>query len=87
MKALLRKELEHLTDPFTTEFAKEHGVVSKKQALYWIHFPSSREHLEAAKKRIKFEGFSSFSSRSSETNCEIKVPLKATLLQKLVKPS
>ena len=57
MKALLRKELEHIKDPFTTEFAKEHGVVSKKQALFWIHFPSSREHLEAAKKRIKFEEF------------------------------
>ena len=57
MKALLRKELEQIQDPFTAEFAKEHGVVSKKQALYWIHFPSSREHLEAAKKRIKFEEF------------------------------
>ena len=57
MKSVLRKELDQIQDPFTAAFAQQHGVVSKKQALYWIHFPSSREHLEAAKKRIKFEEF------------------------------
>lgn len=31
------------------------GLISKYQALKWIHFPLSQEHLEQARKRLKFE--------------------------------
>ncbi|MAZ97116.1 MAG: ATP-dependent DNA helicase RecG [Flavobacteriales bacterium] len=57
IRSVLKKELDQITDPFTEDFAKQHRIISKKQALYWIHFPSSNDHLEAARIRIKFEEF------------------------------
>ena len=57
IRSVLKKELDEISDPFTEEFARQQHLISKKQALYWIHFPSSQEHLEAARKRIKFEEF------------------------------
>ena len=53
IKSVLKRELDEISDPFTEEFAKQHLLISKKQALYWIHFPSSSEHLEAAAKTHK----------------------------------
>ena len=38
IKSVLKRELDEISDPFTEEFAKQHLLISKKQALYWIHF-------------------------------------------------
>jgi len=57
IKAVLQQELEKIDDPFSEEFRTQNKLISKAQALTWIHFPKSRDHLEAAKRRIKFEEF------------------------------
>ncbi len=57
MKDVLKKELGQLEDTFSEPFRVKHQLISGAQALNWIHFPPSARHLEAAKKRIKFEEF------------------------------
>ncbi|MDA8565630.1 ATP-dependent DNA helicase RecG [Schleiferiaceae bacterium] len=57
MKAVLKAELAQVEDPFSEAFRTKNQLVSKVQALTWIHFPPSAKHLEAAKNRIKFEEF------------------------------
>jgi len=54
---ILKTELDHIQDPLTEAFRTKHGLIGLPQALQWIHFPKSIEHLEAAKKRIKFDEF------------------------------
>ena len=57
MKAVLKGELAQVEEPFSEAFRTKNQLVSKVQALTWIHFPPSAKHLEAAKNRIKFEEF------------------------------
>ena len=57
MKALLKKELAQKEEVFSDAFRTKHQLISSAEALNWIHFPPSQQHLEAAKKRIKFEEF------------------------------
>jgi ATP-dependent DNA helicase RecG len=57
MKEVLKKELGQLEETFSEAFRVKHQLISGAQALNWIHFPPSAKHLEAAKKRIKFEEF------------------------------
>ena len=57
MKAVLKAELAQVEEPFSETFRTKNQLVSKVQALTWIHFPPSAKHLEAAKNRIKFEEF------------------------------
>lgn len=57
MKAVLKAELTQVEEPFSEAFRTKNQLVSKVQALTWIHFPPSAKHLEAAKNRIKFEEF------------------------------
>jgi ATP-dependent DNA helicase RecG len=57
MKAVLKAELAQVEEPFSEAFRTKNQLVSKFQALTWIHFPPSAKHLEAAKNRIKFEEF------------------------------
>ena len=57
MKAVLKAELAEVEEPFSEAFRTKNQLVSKVQALTWIHFPPSAKHLEAAKNRIKFEEF------------------------------
>ena len=57
MKAVLKAELAQVEEPFSEVFRTKNQLVSKVQALTWIHFPPSAKHLEAAKNRIKFEEF------------------------------
>lgn len=54
---ILKTELVHIQDPLGEAFRTKHGLIGLPQALQWIHFPKSVEHLEAAKKRIKFDEF------------------------------
>ena len=54
---ILNTELAHIQDPLSEAFRTKHGLIGLPQALQWIHFPKSVEHLEAAKKRIKFDEF------------------------------
>ena len=54
---ILKTELAHIQDPLSEAFRTKHGLIGLPQALQWIHFPKSVEHLEAAKKRIKFDEF------------------------------
>jgi len=54
---ILKSELVHIQDPLSEAFRTKHGLIGLPQALQWIHFPKSIEHLEAAKKRIKFDEF------------------------------
>jgi ATP-dependent DNA helicase RecG len=57
MKEVLKKELGQFEETFSEAFRTKHQLISKIQALNWIHFPPSAQHLEAARKRIKFEEF------------------------------
>lgn len=57
MKAVLKAELAQVEEPFSEAFRTKNQLISKVQALTWIHFPPSAKHLEAAKNRIKFEEF------------------------------
>jgi len=57
MKAVLKAEFAQVEEPFSEAFRTKNQLVSKVQALTWIHFPPSAKHLEAAKNRIKFEEF------------------------------
>jgi ATP-dependent DNA helicase RecG len=57
MNAVLKAELAQVEEPFSEAFRTKNQLVSKVQALTWIHFPPSAKHLEAAKNRIKFEEF------------------------------
>lgn len=57
MKAVLKAELTQVEEPFSEAFRTKNQLISKVQALTWIHFPPSAKHLEAAKNRIKFEEF------------------------------
>ena len=57
MKAVLKAELAQVEEPFSEAFRTKNQLVSKVQALTWIHFLPSAKHLEAAKNRIKFEEF------------------------------
>ncbi len=52
---ILKTELGEIQDPLSEAFRAKHGLIGLRQALQWIHFPKSVEHLEAAKKRIKFD--------------------------------
>lgn len=54
---ILKTELAQIQDPLSETFRAKHGLIGLPQALQWIHFPKSVEHLEAAKKRIKFDEF------------------------------
>jgi ATP-dependent DNA helicase RecG len=54
---ILKTELAQIQDPLSEAFRTKHGLIGLAQALQWIHFPKSVEHLEAAKKRIKFDEF------------------------------
>lgn len=54
---ILKTELAQIQDPLSEAFRTKHGLIGLPQALQWIHFPKSVEHLEAAKKRIKFDEF------------------------------
>ena len=54
---ILKTELTHIQDPLSEAFRTKHELIGLPEALQWIHFPKSVEHLEAAKKRIKFEEF------------------------------
>ena len=54
---ILNTELTHIQDPLSEAFRTKHELIGLPQALQWIHFPKSVEHLEAAKKRIKFDEF------------------------------
>lgn len=57
MKEVLKKELSQFEETFSEAFRTKHQLISRIQALNWIHFPPSAQHLEAARKRIKFEEF------------------------------
>ena len=57
MRSVLTAELDTLEEPFSASFREVHKLISKAQALEWIHFPLSRKHLDAARNRIKFEEF------------------------------
>jgi ATP-dependent DNA helicase RecG len=57
MKEVLKKDLDQIEETFSEAFRTKHQLISRIQALNWIHFPPSAQHLEAAKKRIKFEEF------------------------------
>ena len=54
---VLKLELANIKDPLSPQFIQQNGLISLHQALQWIHFPKSQDHLEAARKRIKFDEF------------------------------
>ena len=57
IQGALQKELDNIIDPFTPAFCAQNKLISKAQALRWIHAPANAQQLEDAKQRIKFEEF------------------------------
>ena len=46
---------DHIPDPLPEDLRTRYGLVSRREALYNIHFPQSQEALRQAQYRLKFE--------------------------------
>ena len=54
IKSLL-KEITDIPDFFSAVFLQEHNLISRKDALNWIHFAQKTENVKKAIKRLKFD--------------------------------
>ncbi len=54
-KNLLSVVHDHIEETLPDELIKKYGLVSKREALIHIHFPSSHKYLQKAQYRLKFE--------------------------------
>jgi ATP-dependent DNA helicase RecG len=45
----------HLYENLPTEILEKYKLISKYHAIYFIHFPKTKEHYTQAKRRLKFE--------------------------------
>jgi ATP-dependent DNA helicase RecG len=52
---ILRNLLDQIEDPFTPKMLKRYNLISLDKALYNLHFPSSKNILVKARKRLAFE--------------------------------
>ncbi len=57
MQSLLKEAYPFIQETLSDELIEELGLLSKKEALYHIHFPKNQEYLAKAQKRLKFEEF------------------------------
>ena len=54
---LLKEAYPFIQETLSEEILKEYGLLSKKEALFHVHFPKNQEVLAKAQKRLKFEEF------------------------------
>lgn len=52
---LIKAYAKHLTESLSETIKKEQQLISKKAALWYIHFPKNQESLARAQQRLKFE--------------------------------
>lgn len=57
IKKALEQHLPLVEDNLPVEIVRRYGLVSGRQAVAEVHFPSSRDALQAARKRLVFEEF------------------------------
>lgn len=55
MEKLVEVSRDHIKETLPEYLLSKYKLISKKDALQHIHFPKSLKHLEAAKRRLKFE--------------------------------
>ena len=55
IRALFEKVKFTISESLSTAIISQHSLLDKKEALFRMHFPNSRDQLERAKKRLKFE--------------------------------
>ncbi len=55
--ALLKNCYQYINDPLPVSVIKNYGLISKREALKYLHAPRSLVEIEKAKYRIKFEEF------------------------------
>lgn len=48
---------EYIEDPLPTSILKRYKLLSKKEAIFQIHLPTSPEHLKQARRRLVYEEF------------------------------
>jgi len=52
---LIKEAHPFIQETLSDEIIEEHGLLSKKEALVYIHFPKNQEMLAKAQRRLKFE--------------------------------
>lgn len=57
MQSLLKEAFPYIQETLSDEIIQELGLLSKKEALFYIHFPKNHDYLAKAQKRLKFEEF------------------------------
>ncbi|MGC9348725.1 MAG: ATP-dependent DNA helicase RecG [Anaerolineae bacterium] len=59
MRRMMRRALsawaDRLQDPMPSDIRQRYGLLTLSRALWGVHLPDSREHLEAARRRLAFE--------------------------------
>ncbi|NIJ44707.1 ATP-dependent DNA helicase RecG [Wenyingzhuangia heitensis] len=54
---LLKEAYPYIEETLSNEIMEEYNLLSKREALLYIHFPKNQEYLSRAQKRLKFEEF------------------------------
>ncbi len=57
MQSLLKESFAYIQETLSDEIISDLGLMSKKEALFNIHFPKNHQALAQAQKRLKFEEF------------------------------
>ncbi len=57
LEVLLPLVFSHIPETLSAEILQQYQLINKQEAIKQIHFPSSPEHLNRARKRLKFEEF------------------------------
>ena len=56
-RVLLPQFKNKIAEFYPVDFAKENQLIPRESALFNIHFPQSLQHIEAARRRLKFDEF------------------------------
>jgi len=54
---LLKDAYPYIEETLSNEILEEYNLMSKKEALLYVHFPKDQDHLNRAQRRLKFEEF------------------------------
>src|SRR5690625_6252278 len=70
IEKLIKSYVNHITESLSDSIIEELNLISKKAALWFVHFPKNQESLARAQQRLKFEEL--FYIRSEEHTSELQ---------------